>query len=234
MNHHALRAPFAHGSAALHRSGFAGVLLLSLAALGCAHGDSVKSRPQAGPDLGGIVRIGTKRGWAHACPITSTHALISAHVVDPMPMDPNAPLFAGRWSDSFGNKGSFRPIPSMISNVRDLALIESVSGPFAKWFAIAGKPPFEGQPLYAVGYDWRKRDDAFGLQRYVAKFLREEAGRLVLSVNPKPGASGGCVLNANGEVVGIVESMWPTEDGEWVGAAVAIWGEAFEIPVAQP
>lgn len=197
----------------------------ALLAAGCAH-TTIATSPAVGPDMGGVVRVGTKLGWAHACPISPTRALTSGHVVDPKPLDPAAPLLPSRWSDAWGGRGSLMPLKETIAADRDLATVESAT-PFAKWFPIASKAPWDGQPLYVLGYQ-KTGLQAFAPKLYRVTQLREVAGRIVFTPSSGTGSSGSCLLTADGTVVGVVESYWFMDDGEAVGCAVSVWGERFD------
>lgn len=191
-------------------------------------GVHVKASPEMGPDMSGVLRVSTRFSLAHACPISPTMALTSAHVVDPRPYDQNAPVFAGRWSTEFGSSGELLP-PIRTAMDRDLA---TVSGSFPKWFPIAEKAPGPGTPVYALGWEFRNSKDALGDRKYKLEVVRAVAGLLVMrDADPQQGSSGGCVLNALGEVVAIIDSGWDMESGEKVIVGVAVWGEKFENPV---
>lgn len=205
------------------------VLLLGLLVLGCGP-KRIKTQPAPGPDLGGIVSVGTREGWAHACPICPRVAITSGHVVDPSPNDPGVPLVGGRWSDGWGNRGYLQPFNVWSS--MDLALVRPYddSPDFSRWYRVATEAPFPQQPLYVLGYDKRTKEDAFAPRRYEVRFVYEAGGRLVLSAETGTGSSGSCVLTADGQVVGVMESTWVVGESrpELIGVAVSVWGEKLD------
>jgi hypothetical protein len=58
--------------------------------------------------------------------------------------------------------------------------------------------------------------------------MRIVAGHIVLDESPTSGASGGCVYNAAGEVVGLVTFGMQTFDMERVGGVTALYEEWWE------
>lgn len=188
--------------------------------LGCAH--SMKVEPQGGPDMSAMLKLGTRFGAAHGCPISPTLALTSAHVVDPMPFDP-VPMF-GTVATTETGRAEIVPVKTFPG--RDLALLY---GQFDRTFPIAAEASELGQSVYALGYNYANRDRAFEAKINKMEVVRRVGGRLFLKGDdPRHGSSGGCVLNAAGEVVAIIEGHMVMDNSDKVTLAVEVWGETFE------
>lgn len=192
--------------------------------MGCAH-TSVPARPQVGPDMSGVLRLGTRFGAAHGCPISPTLALTSAHVVDPRPFDPAAPMFGAVATTEFKVEHvTIRPVKTFPG--RDLALLY---GRFDRWFPIAKEAPEAGLPVYALGYNYEDSAHAFEPKTNKMVALRRLGGRLLMTGDdPRVGSSGGCVLNALSEVVAVIEGHMVMDNDDKVVLAVEVWGETFE------
>lgn len=139
----------------------------------------------------------------HACPISATRALTSAHVVDPRPFDKDVPLTPLRWSDRLGNAGEATPKGVIADS--DLALLD---GNFPVVFPLATKAPAEGDKVRMVKFGWR-----FKFEELQARVVRMVGGMIVFDKDSEGGSSGGCVLNEAGEVVGVVAWGVPDEAG---------------------
>lgn len=195
----------------------------AMLSMGCAH--TVTSKPQIGPDMSGMLRLGTRFGAAHACPISPTLALTSAHVVDPRPLDPTAPMFGALATTEF-EAAKVPAKPVLTYPGRDLALLY---GRFVRHFPIAAAAPEPGLPLYAMGYNYANSAHAFESRVNRLEAVRSLGGRLFLKGDdPRPGSSGGCVVNALGEVVAVIEGHMLMDNGDKVVLAVEVWGETFE------
>lgn len=175
------------------------------------------------PDMAGVVSLRNKFGSAHGCPISGQVALTSAHVVEPAPLLTPPMIFGGRFSSELGNEGTYRVF--YVSNLEDLAYI-ILDPPQSRWYPLADTAPSPGEAVYYRQYSWKNDDLAYSSIIVRAKVVRLSAGGIVFSDDaPKPGASGSCLLNANGEVVGIIDSYTELENHDRVGSAVGTWGE---------
>lgn len=203
------------------------VLVTTLATVGCGGPLRVKGHAMEGPDMGGVLRVSTYFGIAHACPIGEGYqALTSRHVVDREPLNLGAPMFSGRWSDAYGSRGWWDADARGLSYHRDLAII-SLRSKSHKAFKVSEKAPFEDQPMYVLGYDYTRANEGFAPFVHRVLFMREVAGLLMLSANTESGSSGSCVLSAQGEVVGILMGWVRINTADVLGTAVAVWGEDF-------
>lgn len=179
----------------------------------------------------GVLRMTTRYGLAHGCPVSATLALTAGHVLDPRPFDPTVPMIGAQWTTPFGGKGLAHPLG--VSTFRDLA---KIAGEFTVWFPIAKTAPEPGLPVYALGYDYRDPKRAFASVTYKLEVARLVGGLVVMKdADPRPGSSGGCVVNAAGELVGIIDGGWSMDNLGRVITAVGVWGETFEDPTpAEP
>lgn len=79
-----------------------------------------------------------------------------------------------------------------------------------------------GDMVFWFEYDFRTRKNLLRARRRFASVLRIVAHQIVLDSVPVAGASGSCLLNKNGEVVGIVNASWATDDQLNGGNAVLL------------
>ena len=198
-----------------------GLILSSLIlAAGAAEG-----KPRIAPDMDAVISLMGRHASGHACPIAEHLALTAAHVVDPRPFDPTVPVSPADWSNGLGRSGALLPVS--VARDRDLALMRSEQ-PFGAFYPISRQAPVAGQAVYALAFDWRKRQDMLAPRVLSLEVLRVVARMIVTTPEYYPGASGGCLLNASGEVLGIVAWGMESDDGREVGLAVGVWGESFE------
>jgi hypothetical protein len=76
-----------------------------------------------------------------------------------------------------------------------------------------------GEKVYWFEYDFRTKKNALRSRRRFANVLRIVAQQYILDGTPVAGASGSCLINENGEVVGIVTGGWQMFDKSVVGVA---------------
>ncbi len=168
--------------------------------------------------------LSTRYTMGSACPIAPNLALTAAHVIDPAPLNKDAPLVSGFWSNpNIGAAGSFTN-PVLLFGA-DIALIE---GDFKEFFPIAKEAPKLGDILMIQGFDWRKRARIFAPRIWKVK-AQYRAGRMLsISENPEIGSSGTCVLNEASEVVGIMVWNMKADDDNRAGIIVLIYGMEFK------
>lgn len=173
----------------------------------------------AAPALEGVPSVSNRFTLGHLCPVSSTTAWTAAHVVDPAPFDKDVPLTALRWSDRLGNGGIALPLAGVPTH-EDLAV---VTGSFPVVFPVAPAAPVVGDQVWidSFGYGFKPKVTQ-------AKITRQVGAMLIIDKDPEGGSSGGCALNRDGQVVGIV--VWGVPD-ESVGVLVNVSGR--EVPTVK-
>lgn len=170
---------------------------------------------------GGIVRVMSRWGMGHACPVSADRLLTAAHVADR-----GGWHGAVAWSDMAGNEGRAEPLSR--GEPRDILALRVTSGRPGVVFPIAKEAPAVDSVVYIVGYS-EPTGNILKVKTVQAKVLGRSAGHLFYSKSPGPGSSGSCVLNASREVVainvGIIEASGH-------GTGVAVWG-AWAVPLEE-
>jgi V8-like Glu-specific endopeptidase len=175
-------------------------------------------------DMDGVLHLVGRHSVGHACPVAPHFALTAAHVTDPRWFDSDFNLIPYRFDNDRGDYGL--AIPRGVMGEVDLGWVEVTPNPVEP-YAVAEHAPAIGDKVYWIGYNIRKRKQAFETERYESEVQLVRAGHIFTKDSPQPGASGGCVFNASGEVVGIVVAGWgignPYKTN--IGEAVGVWGE---------
>jgi len=173
------------------------------------------------PDTSAILRLIGRFGAGHACPIEAEVALTAAHVPDVSPLDREVPL----WPYRFEGGGTVGVVePQGVMSAVDLAVMRPQQ-PFARWYKRASEPPAVGERLWLLAYDWRSRKAIYADRVMSGRVLRVVAGHIMLDEEVPGGASGSCVLNEAGDVVGVVTWGQRTEDQRTAAVAAAVFGE---------
>lgn len=199
------------------------VLLMVLGAYGCG-GVRVAGAPENNqPDTSGVLAVIGRFSIASACPIGPNRILTAAHVADFRPFDASVPLYPYPYSTEAGDSGVMVPVG--VKTIQDLS--EYIPGePLTRYYAVADKAPAKGDTVWWQQYNFDSKDKAFSRVIKKSEILRFISGHIILREEIANGASGGCVFNGAGEVVGIVSfgKVLGKSAGE-IGGVVAVYGD---------
>lgn len=187
------------------------VILLSTLTNWCCNGVRVNTELATPPELHSIIYLESHGSVGMGVPISSHSVLTVMHIVT-------------TFVDATGVDRTFRV--TWRDPKRDLALLEIDSGlPFISWVSISGSEPKPAEPLFMLCYLNTNWDKGTLVGRYIG--LDNDHDMLIdgFSIN---GMSGGAVLNAKGELVGIMKATWkPNEMSRSVADATPVFGERF-------
>ena len=190
------------------------ICLFLLSACGQVSKEVGKSLPNVPIEIDPTLAIQAANGsGGHACPVNG-YVLTASHVL----WDGNLRTYVpASWS--FGNKseGSAQVVGGY--SHLDLLFLDIYGGEID--FLPAGRAK-TGDKVYWFEYDFRTSRNALRARRRFANVLRTVAGHYIFDGMPVGGASGTCLLNSQGEVVGIVVAGWFTDDKLGVGSAVKL------------
>lgn len=153
-------------------------------------------------------------GGGHACPVAG--AVVTAKHV--MWDEENKTYLMASWSAQNGAEGGAGVAGE--SWIKDLVRLTLVGGEVS--YLATGATPVAGDRVHWFEYDFRTTANAYRSRRRVAEVLRVVAGHIIFNAAPVPGASGTCLVNTNGEVVGIVIAYTELDNGRSVGVAAGL------------
>jgi hypothetical protein len=154
-------------------------------------------------------------GVAHACPVEG-QILTARHVsARTLPTGQTYGL-AFSWSNN-GDYGE--AVHYQAATARDLSKLRLMSGQ-TSYYNKSSKDPQAGEYVYWVEYNLRDKDKAFVPRTRRAKVMHTIANHVVFDELPVKGASGGCIFNAENEVIGIL--VWGVETGYNDGVGVGV------------
>jgi hypothetical protein len=204
-------------------------VILIASGMGCASvhrsAQAVKAPPADADNVLGLIGRTT---IAHACPIGPEELLTAGHVFDPRPLDNSAPLVGASYSTPGGQSGEV--IPTWSTLTWDIAFGRPAES-FSRFYAVAKDEPKPGEKLWLASWDFASQDTAFSQPVLEVTVTRLAAGYVILREEIPAGTSGGCVLNARSEVVGIVSMGIPVgspTDARAVSAIVSVYGPWLE------
>ncbi len=194
------------------------------------------SAGQPAPDTSAVLSVIGRFDMAHACPVAEDRALTNAHVLDIRPFDPSTPLVIHRFSTSDrAVEGILEPV--FVSVIEDIGLAIPRNTKFQRFYPIAAAAPQPGDRVWWLMYDWSSRRNMFVDKVVSGKVLRTVAGNIVIDTPTQEGSSGGCILNADGQVVGLV--AWGVGDQNTeVTVGVGVYGpwirDLLTLPTKAP
>ena len=162
------------------------------------------------PDVSKILALVGRDGMAHGCPIAPSVALTNRHVFFGDDKEPHPLAFS-----SDGSKAEGVLLPWDGFEYADLA--SGITTTDTPYLYLSTSAPVPGEQLWWVGYNWGDQQQFMATQIFTGHLLRIVAGNLVLDVTTPEGSSGSCILDARGQVVGIV--AWK-ESTHSIGPAV--------------
>jgi hypothetical protein len=192
----------------------------------------------AAPNLSGSIVLMRSGEWgfglAHGCMVSEDMVLTARHVA--LHYDGRIELPLSYSIEIGGQRGVVRLERSY--DDLDLAVMRVYGAAIPQsFYKMAGKPLAEGDTVWVRDFD---RDEKMAMkpkdvEATIKTILPQHA---ILSGWAQPGASGGCVLNSDGDLVGIYTAIIFLADGKSSNSKVTPMGvivtipSAFEVPVA--
>ena len=182
-------------------------LLPFILTLSCAT-KSIHLSPSTPPtiDIKGVISLlYPSGGTGHACPCdnaiyTARHIIQSKNMMGSYNLDSPAEKFT--WQDGYGNSGVAEGIT--YNEYKDLGQIkiriDTTATPTYTFYTQAPTLPEPGEKITWVEYNEK---DFFNTKKE-AKVRYYFAGYVFFDKLPTPGASGSCIFNSKGEVIGVI------------------------------
>lgn len=184
---------------------------------------------QEEPDLSKMIRLSNESTLGHACPLGMETALTNRHVMS-----------GGEFMWGVGDGEEFHGLVQTDASqaqytFRDLVRIyPSTPQRFPGWYTVALKAPKIGDKVFLTSYDWENEKKAFLPKTIEAKVTGVDLGKLLFAPKGAPGSSGGCILNAQGEVLAINKGGVGLENNTIIGVGIAIWGDWLKFGPERP
>lgn len=176
------------------------VSVLSCFMFGCAGGLTSDVYIEA-PPAESMSLVG-RFGFAHACPVDG-YIVTAAHVAEVSRQGSMVPL---SYVYEQGTRRGFLT-PNWVAASRDLATFRLDIGDEPLWYHAADGHPVEGDSLYWYQFSYKNVD----VERVEGSVVKTVTGHITFRPAPVAGASGSCLFNEEGEVVGIV--AWRIAEG---------------------
>lgn len=196
------------------------VLILSFgcASLGANFAPPASNPPQVVKDAALYVpRLADESlSLGHGCPVSPTEMLSAKHVLTRTLPDGSRVHKVVVWDDMKGHLGEIMiPDPGALAPNRDLVVgLSNVE--FEKFFYYNREPLALGEKLYTVNFDFNRTEGIIFPNFIVESTYRGPfVGYLLMGGAPGFGASGSCVFNSKGEVVGIFVMFNETSKLGW-------------------
>jgi S1-C subfamily serine protease len=165
-----------------------------------------------------VTTMGRFVGGCHACPTDAGEALTAAHCVDVAPLDNTVAFYPLEGESPAGWRGML--VPAGAKRISDLAILQPEPA-FETWYS-RGPKPARGDAVTLVGFD-KGRKDPLGRKVDKGVVTSVAAGHFTTSAFAGPGSSGGCVLDAQSRVIGIVSAGMRFDEGQYATVAVGVW-----------
>lgn len=198
------------------------ILILAAVLASCSTRAVDLGRP-ARADTTCTLRLVGRTGLAHGCAVDKL-IITAAHVANPFYGNPalSDHLAGYAWSDTAGNSGYLMGVAANV--YRDVGVLSVASGA-PVYCRRATEEPRAGELLRWIEYNSGKLAGAYAPKLRHASLLRTVSGHLILDQPPERGASGSCVIDSAGLVVGIVS---------WTAPATSTKNVAFVVSVSGP
>ena len=198
------------------------VLLATLVGCGGVRIETAPAFPAVPLPSDHVVRVMNSYAFASACAV-GPYVFTAAHVLKPFDETPflHDMMVGYAWSDPSGLSGLFDPMNA--SAYRDIAILVPTGGDLPIYQTVAKVPPQVGDTVRWIEYSREGEDvayeDYFAPVERFASVTRLVAGHIAFDDSPTAGASGSCLFDSSGDVVGVVVWGMPK-----TGVAVLLTG----------
>lgn len=171
------------------------------------------------------MRVG-RGGIGHGCAVNGL-TITAAHMVDRREKHNFSapPRMYFRYEFEGGQVG--RGFSVQHSRNADLAIVSIDKDPPYGYATLAPKPKI-GDKVTWFEYDFRKNKNIMKKRSRKSKIIQIISGLVLLKDKASGGASGGCVFNENGHVIGLVTFTIKTEDNKRATGITGLWGDWWQ------
>jgi hypothetical protein len=175
----------------------------------------------------GMLALVGRFSVATGCPVSATRALTSAHVTDPRWFDSKAPLWPFRFENALGEEGIAAPMS--VRTEADLGWL-ALRTPVSVWYSVASEKPKVGDKVFWREYEIQKEDKFFTFVERDSEIVSVVAGSFYTKRIIRQGASGGCVFNEAGEILGLATMGYTIGYTGDAGGFIGVWGHWYTPP----